>query len=107
LYSVVHGVVPSHGANVSSHLAVFQLRKTRQSSYHFNRKQHTCSTVTGIRVPWSFQMEVIPRLRAMTPVRIEFAVHLVEVGVVGVVFLEVLATGAAALLVTVEAMPRI
>jgi hypothetical protein len=31
--------------------------------------------VTGIRTPWSFQMAVIPRLRAISPVRIEFGVH--------------------------------
>lgn len=33
-------------------------------------------TVTGIRAPWSVHKEVMPRLRAMTPVRIEFGVHL-------------------------------
>jgi hypothetical protein len=31
--------------------------------------------VTGIRTPWSFQRAVIPRLRAITPVRMEFGVH--------------------------------
>ena len=32
--------------------------------------------MTGIRTPWSFQMAVIPRLRAISPVRMEFGVHL-------------------------------
>ena len=31
--------------------------------------------MTGIRTPWSFQRAVIPRLRAITPVRMEFGVH--------------------------------
>ena len=31
--------------------------------------------MTGIRTPWSFQMAVIPRLRAISPVRMEFGVH--------------------------------
>jgi len=31
--------------------------------------------VTGIRTPWSFQIAVIPRFRAISPVRMEFAVH--------------------------------
>lgn len=35
----------------------------------------TCRIVTGTLTPWSFQMAVIPRLRAISPVRIELAVH--------------------------------
>ena len=31
--------------------------------------------MTGIRTPWSFQRAVIPRLRAISPVRMEFGVH--------------------------------
>lgn len=38
----------------------------------------TCKTVTGIRTPWSFQSAVIPRLRAIRPVRIEFGLHFEE-----------------------------
>ena len=34
--------------------------------------------MTGIRTPWSFQMAVIPRLHAITPVRMEFGVHFGE-----------------------------
>lgn len=39
----------------------------------------TCNTVTGTRAPWSSHIAVIPRLRAMRPVRIEFGVHLADV----------------------------
>lgn len=38
-------------------------------------RSRTCKTVTGIRTPWSFHRAVIPRFRAMRPVRIEFGVH--------------------------------
>ena len=31
--------------------------------------------MTGILTPWSFHTAVIPRLRAINPVRIEFGVH--------------------------------
>jgi hypothetical protein len=31
--------------------------------------------VTGYRAPWSSHMAVIPRFRAMSPVRREFGVH--------------------------------
>ena len=31
--------------------------------------------MTGIRTPWSFQRAVIPRLRAISPVLMEFGVH--------------------------------
>lgn len=41
----------------------------------------TCRMVTGKRAPWSFQRAVIPRLRAMRPVRIDVGVHLAGVGV--------------------------
>lgn len=35
----------------------------------------TWRTVTGKRTPWSFHIAVIPRFRAMTPVRIEPGDH--------------------------------
>jgi predicted NBD/HSP70 family sugar kinase len=35
----------------------------------------TWRIVTGNRAPWSSHIAVIPRLRAMTPVRIEFGAH--------------------------------
>lgn len=38
--------------------------------------EHTCRTVTGTRAPVSSHTAVIPRFRAMRPVRIEFGVHL-------------------------------
>lgn len=51
--------------------------------YENKRNVHTnpltCSTVTGTRAPWSSHIAVIPRLRAISPVRIEFGVHLVDV----------------------------
>jgi hypothetical protein len=39
----------------------------------------TCSTVTGTRAPWLSHIAVIPRLRAIRPVRIELGVHLAGV----------------------------
>lgn len=57
-------------------------------------ERRTWSTVTGKRAPCSSHMAVIPRLRAMTPVRIEFGVHFAATAVL-------LAT-AVALLVTEE-----
>lgn len=53
----------------------------------------TWSTVTGSRAPWSFHTAVIPRLRAIRPVRIESGVHFATRGVASAD--EVLATGAA------------
>ena len=38
-------------------------------------KARTCSTVTGYRAPCSSHIAVIPRLRAIKPVRIELGVH--------------------------------
>ena len=40
------------------------------------KAKHTCRTVTGTLTPLSSYMLVIPRFRAMRPVRIEFGVHL-------------------------------
>lgn len=38
----------------------------------------TCKIVTGTRTPWLFQIAVIPRLRAITPILIEFGLHFVD-----------------------------
>jgi hypothetical protein len=38
-------------------------------------RERTWRTVTGYRAPWSSHIEVIPRLRAMRPVRTEVGVH--------------------------------
>ena len=46
--------------------------------------KRTCRTVTGILTPLSSYMLVIPRFRAMRPVRIEFGVHFGAGLVVGV-----------------------
>ena len=46
--------------------------------------RHTCRTVTGTLTPLSSYMLVIPRFRAMRPVRIEFGVHFGAAVVVGV-----------------------
>lgn len=50
--------------------------------------------MTGIRTPWSFQMAVIPRLRAISPVRMEFGVHFGDVAS-GCGFAEEVAIGGA------------
>ena len=50
--------------------------------------------MTGIRTPWSFQRAVIPRLRVITPVRMEFGVHFDGVAS-GCEFAEEVASGGA------------
>ena len=51
--------------------------------------------MTGIRTPWSFQRAVIPRLRAITPVRMEFGVHFGGDAASGCEVAEEVATGGA------------
>lgn len=48
------------------------------------RPKRTCRTVTGTLTPLSSYMLVIPRFRAMRPVRIEFGVHFGAASAVGV-----------------------
>jgi hypothetical protein len=74
---VVLGVVPAHGFYVRGYLAVLELECLFKVGSTRNKgTANAWRTVTGIRAPWSVHREVIPRFRAMTPVRIEFGVHL-------------------------------
>lgn len=73
---MVLGVISSDSVNIGSDLAIFELSLLeRVARSKVVKILHTCSTVTGSLAPWSFQSTVIPRLRAMTPVRIELGVH--------------------------------
>lgn len=77
LYSVIYTVIPPHCFYIGRNLTVLELLRAVLVTVEEDSEQNlrTCKTVTGIRTPWSFHIAVIPRLRAIRPVRIEFGVH--------------------------------
>lgn len=95
---MIYSVVSSSGLDISSDLTVFKLINISVIHVIFLNTQNTFltwRTVTGIRTPWSFQRAVIPRLRAITPVRMEFGVHFDGASASGCEFVEEVATGGA------------
>lgn len=73
---VILGVVAADGFYVCGYLAVFELEQAFKGEATRNRRVgFAWRTVTGMRAPWSVHRTVMPRFRAMTPVRIEFGVH--------------------------------
>lgn len=75
LDGMVLRVVISDGLHVCGHLTILKLLAV-SSDYNKRDNPRTWRTVTGCRAPWSSYMAVIPRFRAIRPVRIEFGVHL-------------------------------
>lgn len=76
LHCVVFRFVCTNRLDIRSDLAVLQLHdNSNQDCSHKYICSRTCRTVTGSRAPLSSHITVIPRLRAMRPVRIEFGVH--------------------------------
>ena len=87
LDSMVFCLIRSDGFNVCCDLAILQLRRKHartQVNHAHEKVKRTCRTVTGTLTPLSSYMLVIPRFRAMRPVRIEFGDHFDTVLVVGV-----------------------
>ena len=76
LHSMILRLVLSDGGDVSSHLTIFELSYMR-TSYWSEEKWglRTWRTVTGKRAPCWSHIAVMPRFRAMTPVRTECGVH--------------------------------
>lgn len=88
---MILGAVPAHGLYVRRYLAMLELDFHSVPARRVKTDRIAWRTVTGRRSPWSDHKTVMPRFRAMTPVRIEFGDHLG--GVAG--FADVLALGEA------------
>jgi hypothetical protein len=81
LHSMVLRLVLSYGGDISGHLTIFKLSYMRTTTEVRGNKLRTWRTVTGKRAPCSSHIAVIPRFRAMTPVRMQVGVHFATVGV--------------------------
>jgi hypothetical protein len=76
---MVHRVVSADGLDVRSDLTIFKLPSLSTRPKRTHIKRLTWRTVTGYRAPWLSHIAVIPRLRAIIPVLIEFGVHLATI----------------------------
>ena len=75
LYSMILRFVLSGGGDISSHLTIFELPHMRTATVAKKVGLRTWRTVTGKRAPCWSHIAVMPRFRAMTPVRTDFGVH--------------------------------
>jgi hypothetical protein len=78
LHSVIFRIVFAYCLNVCCHLTMLELTISNSQSMLTRcslLRERTWRTVTGYRAPWSSHIDVIPRLRAMRPVRTEVGVH--------------------------------
>ena len=75
LHSMILRLVLPGGGNISSHLTIFELPYMRTATRARKVELRTWRTVTGKRAPCWSHIAVMPRFRAMTPVRTEFGVH--------------------------------
>jgi hypothetical protein len=83
LHGMILRLVLSDGGDISSHLTIFELSYMRTELPKRESGLRTWRTVTGKRAPCWSHIAVMPRFRAMTPVRTEFVVHFATAEVEG------------------------